>query len=83
MLNQVLSLIGAAMILAAYLAFQRGWLGRTHRLYHALNFAGSSLLTYVAVSERQAGFIVLEGAWALLSIPGTLKPPRAAAPTSA
>jgi hypothetical protein len=77
MINQVLSLIGAAMILAAYLAFQRGWLERKHRLYHALNFVGSALLTVVAVSDGRAGFIILEGAWALLSIPGTLRPPQA------
>ena len=73
--NQIISLAGAALILAAYFAFQRGWLGRSHRLYHAMNFVGSSLLTVVAVADHQAGFIVLEGAWALLSIPGTLRPP--------
>lgn len=77
MINQVLSLVGAAMILVAYLAFQRGWLERKHRLYHALNFVGSALLTVVAVADGRAGFIILEGAWALLSIPGTLRPPRA------
>jgi hypothetical protein len=80
--NQVISLAGAALILSAYLAFQRGWLGRSHRLYHAMNLVGSSLLTVVALSDHQAGFIVLEGAWALLSIPGTLRPPPAAAPTT-
>ena len=83
MINQVLSLAGAAMILGAYFAFQRGWLGRTHRSYHALNFVGSVLLTVVAVADGRLGFIVLEGAWALLSIPGTLKPPRAPAAAGA
>lgn len=77
MTNQILSLVGAAMILAAYFAFQRGWLGRQHRLYHALNFVGSALLTVVALADQRAGFIILEGAWALLSIPGTLRPPQA------
>jgi hypothetical protein len=81
MTNQVLSLIGAALILGAYLAFQREWLGRTHRLYHAMNLVGSALLTVVAIADHRAGFIVLEGAWALLSIPGTVRPPPASAAT--
>lgn len=82
MINQVLSVIGALMILGAYLAFQRGWLGRHHRSFHALNFVGSSLLTVVAVADGRIGFIVLEGVWALISIPGTLKPPAAAVPSA-
>lgn len=79
MINQILSLAGAAIILGAYFAFQRGWLTRHDRLYHAMNFVGAALLTVVAVHDRWAGFIVLEGVWALLSIPGTLRPPRASA----
>ena len=78
MIHQALSLIGAAMILGAYFAFQRGWLERRHRSYHALNFVGSALLTVVAVADGRIGFIILEGAWALLSVPGTVRPPRSA-----
>jgi drug/metabolite transporter (DMT)-like permease len=72
LLDQLVSLAGAAMVLAAYLALQRGWMRREDRAYNALNLLGSVLLTYVAVKDRRAGFIVLEGAWALLSLPGTL-----------
>jgi hypothetical protein len=77
MINQILSIVGAAMILGAYLAFQRGWLGRRHRSYHALNLVGSGLLTVVAVADGRIGFILLESIWALVSVPGTLKPPAA------
>ena len=80
---QIISLIGAALILGAYLAFQRGWLERADRSFHALNLVGSALLTVVAVANWQLGFIILEGAWALLSIPGTIRPPRAGAAASA
>jgi hypothetical protein len=83
MINQILSVVGAVMILGAYLAFQRGWLERRHRSYHALNFVGSSLLTVVAVADGRIGFIVLEGVWALISIPGTLRPPQANARSAA
>jgi hypothetical protein len=76
LLDQLISLAGAAMVLAAYLGLQRGWLRREQRAYHALNLVGSILLTYVAVLDRRIGFIVLEGAWALLSLPGTISPPK-------
>ena len=82
MLHQIASLAGAAMILAAYLALQRGWLPREDRRYNALNFVGSALLTWVAVAGRQWGFIVLEGAWALLSLPPLLRPAPAPATTT-
>jgi hypothetical protein len=74
-LTQAASLAGAAMILAAYVALQRGWLPREDRRYNALNFAGSALLTWVAVEARNWGFILLEGSWALLSLPPLLRPP--------
>lgn len=75
--DQLVSLAGAALILAAYVALQRNRLGRESRQYNALNFVGSLLLTYVAVRDRNYGFIILEGSWALLSLPGTFKRPAA------
>jgi hypothetical protein len=75
-LNQVLSVLGSLLILGAYFALQRGRLRAEQRAYSALNFVGAAVLAYVAVMERQVGFILLEGTWALLSIPGMLKAPR-------
>lgn len=77
--RQLVSLAGAALILAAYLALQRGWLPREDRRYNALNFVGSALLAWVAVGDGNWGFIVLEGAWALLSLPPLVRPPRSGA----
>jgi hypothetical protein len=76
LLDQLVSLAGAALILAAYVGLQRGWLPRERRAYNALNFVGSTLLTYAAVRNWNLGFVILEGAWALLSLPGTIRPGR-------
>ncbi len=76
MLYQLASLAGAAMILAAYVAYQRGWLGREHRSYNLLNFVGSAILAWIAVADRRWGFIVLEASWALLSLPPLLRRTR-------
>ena len=73
MLNQFVSVIGSLLILGAYFALQRGLLASETRLYSALNFAGASLLSAIAVLEWQLGFILLEGTWAILSIPGLLR----------
>jgi hypothetical protein len=73
MLYQAISLIGAVLVLSGYVALQRGWLSGEDRLFNLLNFVGAGLLTWVAVVDRRIGFIILEGAWALLSLPGVIR----------
>jgi len=78
---QIISLIGACMILTAYAANQRGRLGPDNRWYSLLNLVGSLLLGWVALVDQRWGFILLEGLWAAVSIPPLLRPPpRAEAP---
>jgi drug/metabolite transporter (DMT)-like permease len=73
MLYQAVSLVGAALVLSGYVALQRGWLAGDDRLFNLLNFVGAGLLTWVAVVDQRVGFIILEGAWALLSLPGAVR----------
>ncbi len=76
--TQVVSVVGAVLILGAFVALQRGrW--RSHSPpYLWSNFVGATLLALVATWDRQVGFILLEGAWAalaLLSLLGRSPPP--------
>jgi len=77
MLFQAISLIGAVLVLSGYVALQRRWLSGEDRLFNLLNFVGAGLLTWVAVVDQRIGFIILEGAWALLSLPGVIRGRRA------
>ncbi|HET6278257.1 MAG TPA: hypothetical protein VFG08_05700 [Candidatus Polarisedimenticolia bacterium] len=65
---QVVSITGAVLILLAYGAHQAGWMGRDTYLYHVLNAVGGIVLCTVAVDAFQIGFIILEGAWAVISL---------------
>jgi drug/metabolite transporter (DMT)-like permease len=73
MVAQVMSLVGALLVLGGYFALQRGWLAGEDRLFNLLNLVGAGLLTWVAIEDRRVGFIILEGAWALLSLPGVTR----------
>ncbi len=84
MVIQVISVVGALAILLAYAANQFRWTDASNLLYQLANLLGSGILTVVAVIEVQLGFILLEGAWALLSLWSLVqilrgKPPETAA----
>ena len=76
---QLLSVLGAVQVLAAYIANQLGRMTAGSRLYSALNALISGLLTYVAVREVNYGFILLEGVWALVSLYTLIRPGRVVA----
>jgi hypothetical protein len=68
-LYQLFSLAGACLILLAYLANNRKWMGPKDRSYNLMNLVGGLLLFWIAVVDRRAGFMVLELAWALIAVP--------------
>ncbi len=77
MLLQVVSLVGALMILTAYGLNQGGIWRELHPGYLALNIVGSLLLGIVAIADGRAGFILLEFAWAGIGLLGVARVVRA------
>ena len=69
---QVISVVGALLILIPFAANQINRLNRDSVAYQLMNLAGSGILAIIAVIERQYGFLLLEGTWALVSLWGLL-----------
>ena len=70
---QIISLIAALLILLPFAASQLGKMTTKSASYLLMNLIGSGALTAIAVNDRQYGFILLEGAWALLSAGGLFR----------
>ncbi len=66
-MDQVIQIVGALLILAAFAAVQFDRMRPDSRLYLALNLVGSAILAVLAVAASQWGFVLLEGVWAVVS----------------
>lgn len=68
----VVEIVGALAILAAFAGAQVKKLTVTSWRYLVLNAAGSGVLAAIALSQRSWGFVLLEGVWAIVSIVGII-----------
>ena len=66
-MDQLVQVAGASMVLAGFVLAQVGWLNQRSYTYLALNLLGSGLLAVLALRGGRWGFLLLEGAWALVS----------------
>jgi hypothetical protein len=64
---QLVQILGSLLILAAFVANQRGRLATTSRPYLLLNLTGSAILGVLAALGHQWGFLLLEGSWAAVT----------------
>ena len=69
-MSQLVQVVGAVMILAAYALAQFRLLDQRSYPYLVLNVVGSAILAVLAFEERQWGFLLLEGAWSVVSLWG-------------
>jgi hypothetical protein len=72
-MDQVVQLVGAVLILAAFVLAQQRRLATDSVVYLALNAAGAGLLAVVAVLDRDIGFTLLETTWAVVSTAGLVR----------
>ena len=70
MFYQIISVIGAVLILVAYGGLQLHRLQADTIAFQTLNLFGGIFLCITAVELRQYGFILVEGLWAVLSVVG-------------
>jgi hypothetical protein len=67
-MDQVIQVVGALLILAAFTAAQFEMLAVHSRTYLVLNVVGSAVLAYLAAIDSQWGFLLLEAVWTLISL---------------
>lgn len=72
-LIQILSAFGAAAILLAFFCLQQGRWRHDSRPYLWFNLVGAAFLSVVAVYDQRIGFILLEGAWTIVSLISILR----------
>jgi len=70
MIFQLISIVGAILVLAAFAAQQFKRIDAETKTYQILNLIGGFCLTMTAIAGRQYGFILLEGSWTVVSVWG-------------
>ena len=82
MTEHLVQIVGAVLILVAFVLAQLRVLSQDSYAYLAPNLVGAVILTSDAWHGRQWGFVLLEGVWALVSLWGIVAKARGRAGTA-
>ena len=66
-MGQVVQLVGAVIVLGAFIANQRFGLPSDSAKFLLANGVGTAILAVVAAVNGDLGFLLLEGVWAIVS----------------
>jgi hypothetical protein len=72
-MGQVVQLVGAVLILSAYVSASRQRIPFDSVQFLAMNTLGAAILAVVAAVNRDYGFLLLEAVWAWVSFRGLRK----------
>lgn len=72
-MEQAIQVVGALLILAAYILAQFNRLSQDSIAYLLANLVGSIVLAVLALFDSQWGFLLLEGVWAIVSAIGLIR----------
>ena len=67
-LTDWIGFIGVAILLVAFVLNAAGKISRDHMAYILMNLTGAGIACYASVLLNYWPFIILEGAWALVSL---------------
>lgn len=71
--NDVIGSIGVGLILLAFFLNTTRFIKNNGRLYYVMNIFGAALACYASILIAYWPFVILEGAWTLVSIYGLMK----------
>ena len=71
--NDLIGTLGVALILLTYFLNTAGLISKNKKLFYVLNTIGAALAVYASLLINYWPFVILEGAWTLVSIYGLMK----------
>ncbi len=74
--NDIVGTIGVGAILIAYYLNTEGMITKNGKLFYVINIIGAAVACYASLLISYMPFVILEGAWTLVSIYGLMKTMR-------
>jgi hypothetical protein len=71
--NNIIGTIGVGLILLAFFFQTAKFIENNGKLYYVMNTIGAALACYASYLIGYAPFVILEGAWTIVSIYGLMR----------